>query len=193
VGDLTYLIILFVVINLVGRLLRALQKGSVQQKPGARPEQQSSPKSKSPFAALEERLQELAKFEEKAASVEKSPPHPYFETSPEAFAPELKSVETPRDFAREVAAVHEAGFEKKPRKELHEKAFPWQGTRYEYRPPGKPVTPAPRPEPDYARSYRSDIVGMLQDVENVRSAVLLSTILGPCRAREGRHRFRGPR
>ena len=65
---------------------------------------------------------------------EELPPHPSIETGPEEIAPEVAAAETPRDFVRETAATREAEFESRPRKDLHEESFPWQGKKqYEYR------------------------------------------------------------
>jgi hypothetical protein len=194
VGDLTYLIIFLVVINIVGRIFRALQKSAGQQAPGTKPKSQSGAKPKDPFAVLAERLEKLGEMEKQPPLEEDPPSRPYIETVPEEFATEVAPAETPHNFVLETTATRETDFEQRPRKELHEESFPWQDTRrYEYNPPIKSVTPALGPEKDYARSYRSDVIGMLGEPERVRNAVLLGTILGPCRAREGRHRFRGPR
>ncbi len=193
-GDLTYLIIFLVVINLVGRIIRALQKSAGQQPQGGKPKAKPQKKQKGPFEVLAERLEELGQIEKERPSAEEPPPHPYVSDDSSVFEPEIAAVETPESFALETAATIESEFESKPRSELHEETFPWQETqRYEYSPPVKPVTPAPGPELVSARSYRGDVIGMLQDPESVRNAVLLGTILGPCRARVGRYRFRGPR
>lgn len=197
-GELTYLIIFLVVINIAGRIFRALQKSGGQQAPGSRPGTRPAPrpeaKGKSPFEVLAERLEELGKLEKESPATEEPPPHPYVSAESEAFAPEAPARETPSAFARETSVTRETEFESVSRAKLHEETFPWQDTgRYEYLPPTKPVTAAPGPEPEYTHSYRGDVMGMLQDPESVRNAVLLGTILGPCRAREGRYRFRGPR
>jgi len=194
VGDLIYLIIFLVVINIVGRIFRAIQKSAGQQAPGTKPNSQPKAMPKNPFAVLAERLEKLGEMEKQTPLEEEPPSRPYVETVPEEFTTEVAPAETPRDFTLETAATREADFEKRPRKELHEESFPWQGKKqYEYKSPVRRVTPASGPEQDYVRSYRGDVIGMLRDSENVRNAVLLGTILGPCRAREGRHRFRGPR
>jgi hypothetical protein len=194
VGDLTYLIIFLVVINIVGRIFRAIQKSAGQQAPGTKPKVQPGAKPKGPFAVLAERLENLGEMEKQPPLEEEPPSRPYVETVPEEFTTEVAPAETPRDFALETTATREADFEQRPRKELHEESFPWQGKKqYEYRSPVSPMTPASGPEQDYARSYRGDVLGMLREPESVRNAVLLGTILGPCRAREGKHRFRGPR
>lgn len=193
-GDLTYLIIFLVVINIVGRLFRAIQKSAGQQAPGTKPKASPKAKPKGPFAILAERLEELGEMQKASPAQEEPLPHPSRETGPKELIPEVAAAETPQDFVFETATTSEAEFEGKPRKELHEETFPWQDTRrYEYSPPIKPVTPALGPEEDYARSYHSDVISMLGEPERARNAVLLGTILGPCRAREGRHRFRGPR
>ncbi len=193
-GDLTYLIIFLVVINIVGRIFRALQKGAGRQTSGTKPKAPPEAKPKGPFAILAEHLEELGEMQKASPAQEEPLPHPSGETGPKEFIPEVAAAETPQDFVFETATTSEAVFEGRPRKELHEETFPWQDTRrYEYSPPIKPVTPAPGPEEEYARSYRSDVIGMLGAPERARNAVLLGTILGPCRAREGRHRFRGPR
>jgi len=186
VGDLTYLIIFLVVINLAGRIFRALQKSAGQQASGTKPKARPRTKPKDPFAVLAERLEKLGEKEKQAPVKEEPLPRPYAEA-----APEMAAAETPRDFARETAATREAEFEGIPRKELHEESFPWKGKRDEYRPPVRPVTPAPGPERGAPRSYRSDIIGMLQDSDGVRNAVLLGTILGPPRSRRG-YRRRSP-
>ena len=197
-GELTYLIIFIVVINIVGRIFRALQKSAGQQapdsKPGTRPEPRRTAKGKSPFEVLAERLEELGTLEKESPAAEEPPPHPYVSAESEAFAPEAPALETPSAFARETSVTRETEFESVSRAELHEETFPWQDTgRYEYVPPIKPVTAAPGPEPEYIHSHRGDVMELLQNTESVRNAVLLGAILGPCRAREGRYRFRGPR
>ena len=186
-GNLTYLIIFFVVINLVGRLLRALQKSSAQQKPGAQPSQQPEPKPKSPFAVLEERLQELAEIDKKIAPGDEHPSHPFgFETAGEDV-PEVKAAETTEDFARETSKTREAEFEEKPREYVPPESFPYQMPEREYIAPERPVTPAPGPIPERPAPYRSDIIGMLRETEGLRSAILISTVLGPPRSKK---RFR---
>jgi hypothetical protein len=193
-GDLTYLIIFFVVISIVGRIFRALQKSAGQQAPRTKPKTQPKAKPKGLFEVLAERLEELGEMAKEHPAREEPPPRPYAEAVGEKPEPEIAAAETPRDFSSETAITPEAEFESRSRGELHEESFPWQDAgRYEYSPPAGPVTPALGPEQDYARSYRSDVIGMLSDRENVRSAVLLGTILGPCRARTGKYRFRGPR
>jgi hypothetical protein len=204
-GNLTYLIILLVVINIVGRILKALsaskQQAPPQARPGAKP---AKPRPAGPFESLDSKLEELSRLMEEGTRGEK-PGIPYDEPgaepertaveSPPPLKPgaEMKPAETMVDFERETAATREAAFERKPRPELHEESFPWQETKYGYKPPVSPVTPVSGPELFAPRSYRSDVVSMLSDRESVRNAVLLGTILGPCRAREGRYRFRGPR
>jgi hypothetical protein len=193
VGDLTYLIILIVVINIVGRIFRAVQKSAAQQAPGTKPKAQPKAKPRDPFAVLAERLEKLGDMEKQVPLKEEPPPHPYIEAESEAFAPEVTAAETARDFVREQARTRETLFEGRPREELHRESFPWQGKGEEYRPPVRPVIAALEADQAVPHSYRSDVIGMLQDRKNVGSAVLLGTILGPCRAREGRYRFRGPR
>ena len=193
-GDLTYIIIFLVVINILGRIFRAIQKSSGQQTPGTKPTApQPKAKPKGTFAVLTERLEKLSEMEKQIPREEGSAPPPIIETKPEEFEPEMAAAETPRDFSRETAATREANFESKPHKELQEESFPWQDTQYGYKPPVQPVTRAPGPEQDTRRSYHGDVIRMLRDHENVRNAVLLANILGPCRAREGKYRFRGPR
>ena len=192
-GNFTYLIIILVVINVVGRLLRALQKSSNQQKQGPQPAQQTGSEPKSPFALIEERLKELGELDKRMAPGEEPPSDPYaFETAGDSV-PEFKSAETDEDFALETAKTQEGVFEEKPREQVPPARFPFEMPEREYIAPKSPVTPAPGPNRAAPRSYRNDVIGMLGDRESVRNAVLLGTILGPCRAREGRHRFRGPR
>ena len=188
-GDLTYLIIFLVVINIAGRLFRAFQKSAGQQAPGTKPKAQPKAKPKGPFAVLTEHPEKLSEMEKEIVLEEELPPHPSIEAGPEEIAPEVAAAETPRDFVRETAATREAEFESRPRKDLHEESFPWQGKKqYEYRPPVRPMTPAPGPELDTTRSYRGDVIDMLRERENVRSAILLGTILGPPRALKGHRR-----
>ena len=192
-GDLFYLIIFLVVINIVGRIFRSLQKSAGQQTLGTKPKAKPGEKSKDPFSVLADRLEKLGEATKQIEPKEEPLPHSYTETATEMPGPELASAEEPKDFSLETTVTPEAVFEQKPRPELHEESFPWQESEYGYRPPVRPVTPAPGPERGAPRSYRSGVVEMLSDSESVRNAVLLGTILGPCRAREGRYRSRGPR
>ena len=188
-GELTYLIIFLVVINIVGKIFRTLQKSASQQAPKPKP----GGKQKDPFSILAERLEKLGEAAKQLEPEEEPLPHPYGETPAEMAGPEFAEAEIPRDFEPETRVTREAAFEQKSRPKLHEESFPYQTTDYGYKPPRRPVTPASGPEKDIQRSYRTDVLGMLEDPEHVRNAVLLGTVLGPCRAREGRHRFRGPR
>ena len=190
-GDLTYIIIFLVVINIIGRIFRAFQKSAGQQATGPKPTAQPKARQKGSFAVLAERLEKLGEMEKKIPLEEEPPPHPSIGAGPEEFAPEVAAAETPRDFALETSATREAEFESRPRKDLHEESFPWEGKWKEFRSPVRPVTPAPGPEQDTTRSYRGDVIGMLGDKENVRNAVLLGTILGTPRAHKG-YRRRSP-
>ena len=168
-------------------LLRALQKSSAQQKPGAQTSQQPEPKPKSPFAVIEKRLQELAELDKKMAPGEEPPSDPFaFETAGEGVA-EVKTAETAEDFAFETANTREAVFEEKPREQTPPEQFPFQMPEREYIAPKSPVTPAPGPIQKSPATYRRDIVGMLGDNEGLRSAILVSTVLGPPRSKR---RFR---
>lgn len=192
-NDLTYLIIILVVINLVGRLLRGLQKTAAQQKPAVPAGKKPEPKPKSPFAVLEEKLQELAELDKKTAPGEEPPSHPYaFETA-EKGVPEVAAADTAEDFSRETAETREAAFEMEPREHVPDERFPYEMPRRKYIKPERPVTPAPGPIRKEPASYRRDIAGMLQEVDGLRTGILVSTILGPCRAREIRYRFRWSR
>ena len=198
-GDLTYLIIFLVVVNLVGRLFRALQKSAGQQAKdgkttGSGQQPRSGAKSKDPFSVIAERLEELGQAAKEKVATEEPPPPPYAQAEPEAYAPEVPASETPSAFGLETAATLETEFEEKPRGALHRESFPWEMKREEYAAPTtRPVPPAIELARDYTRSYRSDVVRMLRDRESLRTAIVLETILGPCRARESRYRFRGPR
>ena len=192
-GNFTYLIIILVVINVVGRLLRALQKSSAQKQQGPQPAQQAESEPKSPFAILEERLKELGEPDKRMAPGEEPPSDSYaFESAGDGLL-EVEAAETAEDFVLETAKTPEGVFEEKPREQVPPARFPYEMPEREFSAPKRPVTPAPGPDRGATRSYRNDVIGMLGDRESVRNAVLLGTILGPCRAREGRHRFRGPR
>ncbi|MCK4349603.1 MAG: hypothetical protein KAX13_02030 [Candidatus Krumholzibacteria bacterium] len=186
-GNLTYLIIILVVINVVGRLLRALQKSAAQQKQGPQPAQQAKSEPKSPFAVLEERLKELGELDKRKAPGEESSSDTYaFETAGDSV-PEVKSAETAEDFARETAKIPEGVFEEKPREQVPQERFPFEMPEREYIAPERPVTSAPGPIPERPATYRRDIIGMLRDTEGLRSAILVSTVLGPPRSKK---RFR---
>ena len=136
---------------------------------------------------LEEKLKELAELDKKPAPGETPPSDPYaFETAGKGV-PEVAAAETAEDFSRETSATREAEFESKPRPELHEETFPWQESEYGYRPPVRPVTPAPGPERIDHSSYRRDIVAMLQGTESLRTAIVISTVLGPPRSKRPFH------
>jgi hypothetical protein len=188
VGDLTYLIILLVVINIVGRILRALSS-SKKQVPGtkagaaAQPRVRAGERAKDPFAVLAERFEKLSEMEKRTSLEEEPPPHPYREVRAEEFTTKIPDAELPRDFARETGSTLEAVFESKPRKDLHEESFPWQAKQEEYRAPVSPVGSAPGPDLGAPRSYRRDVLGMLRGPDSIRNAVLLGTILGPPRSR----------
>ena len=188
-GDLTYLIIFLVVINIVGKIFRTLQKSAARQAPKPKPGE----KRKDPFSVLAERLEELREATNQLDPEKEPLPRPYTVTPAEMTGPELAEAELPTDFEPETRPTSEAAFEQKPRPRLHEESFPYQKTDYGYKPPLSPVTPAPIPERGIQHSYRAGVLKMLGDPEHVRNAVLLGMILGPCRAREGRYRFRGPR
>jgi hypothetical protein len=192
-NDLTYLIIILVVINLVGRLLRGLQKSASQQKPKEGPDKSTEAKPAGILAVLEEKMKALEQLDKKSAPGEAPPSHAYaFETA-EKGVPEVEIAEAEESFARETEKTREAAFEKKTRERTQQESFPYEMPQREYIKPERPVTPAPGPTTKEAASYRRDIAGMLQEADGLRTGILVSTILGPCRARETRYRFRGPR
>jgi hypothetical protein len=180
------LIILIVVLNVLGRILRAVT--SAQKRPAGKVPARPAPP---PRTREQEILRELLELEhererafEKGKTIEAA-------TVPETELPEQAAGFEGGDEPKDTTAWSEEGFEKSA---AETEAFAYRTAEGPVTAPGELAAAAEAPAPERMVTRRrrravspTRLQCMLGDVPSLRTAVLLSVILGPCRAKR-RHR-----
>ena len=186
-------LIFFAVINIVGRLLKSLAAG--QKKPGAKP------KARLPEEHgrdLERELTRRIFGDEFAGETAETPAHPYETAAGEEASFDEEIVAWPEDeleasIAEEAAApaaVLPPAFDEARFESESVTPFPtYEGFPGELSSRGASSESAPA-SVQHATTAGAGISLLLTDGGTLREAILLGTILGPCRARA---RMRSPR
>ena len=187
------LLIFFAVINIVGRLLKSLAAG--QKKPGAKPKDRMPEEH---GRDLERELTRRIFGEEFAGETSETPAHPYETTAGEEASFDEETVAWPEDELEASIAAEAPGPAVSLPPELDEARFEsgpgvpfptYEGFPGELSSRGVSASSAPA-SVKHATTAGTGIGLLPSDGENLREAILLGTILGPCRARA---RARTPR
>lgn len=180
------LVIMIIVLNVIGKILRTVT--SAQKRPAAKgPARPAAPLRTREQDILRELLElehERQRAFEEGKTIEAA-------TAPETELPEPAFGFEEADKPKDTTAWLEEGFEGSV---AETETFAYRTVEVPVTAPGEPAAAAEAPVPEKMLTRRrrravspTRLQCMLEDVPSLRTAVLLSVILGPCRAKR-RHR-----